>query len=239
MKWRVVDNAPCSRRVPCSVHWLCRLRLSSYLALVSPVTLRNPAFLAKAVTTVDVISGGRAVLGIGAGWDGFEHDAYGIDFPPLGERMDRLDEAVTICKKLFREPQASFTGACYSVRDAWNAPKPIADTIPVLLGGGGERRTLELVARHADAWNVVDRFDGDAGAVRHKFDVLKRHCDNVGRDPSEITKTVFVIVPEDRARFAGWLRVLAAAGADGVVAVAEYDTTWIETVGRMLTDVFS
>jgi len=210
------------------------------LALVSPVTLRNPAFLAKAVTTVDVISGGRAVLGIGAGWDRAEHEAYGYDFPSVGERMDRLDEAVTICKRLFCERQASFMGAHYTVRDAWNSPRPIAGAIPILLGGSGERRMLELVARHADAWNVVDRFDGDAGAVRHKFDILKRHCDSVGRDPSEISKTVFVTIPDDdRATFSGWLRILAKEGTDGVVVIGIYDAKRIEALGRTLTDVFS
>ena len=125
------------------------------LALVSPVTLRNPALLAKSVTTLDVISGGRAVLGVGAGWDLDEHAAYGYTFPPIKERMDRLDEALRVCRSLFRDQRPSFSGLRYTIRDAWNVPKPLAADIPILVAGGGELRTLALVARYADACNVV------------------------------------------------------------------------------------
>ena len=133
---------------------------ATLFSLVSPVTLRAPGLLAKAVTTLDVISGGRAVLGVGAGWDVAEHEAYGIGFPGLGERFDRLDEELAICRAMFRGEQATFTGKFYAVRDAYNSPRPVRGSIPVLVAGGGEKRTLDLVARYGDACNV---FAGDAG----------------------------------------------------------------------------
>ena len=123
-------------------------------SLVSPVTLRAPGLLAKAVTTLDVISGGRAVLGVGAGWDVAEHEAYGIEFPGLGERFDRLDEELAICRAMFGAERANFSGKFYAVRDAYNSPRPVRGAIPVLVAGGGEKRTLDLVARYGDACNV-------------------------------------------------------------------------------------
>jgi F420-dependent oxidoreductase-like protein len=205
------------------------------LALVSPVTLRNPALLAKAVTTLDVLSGGRAVLGIGAGWDASEHEAYGFSFPGVGERMDRLGEALQVCRALFTGERASVDGAHYAVRAAPNSPRPLAGAIPVLVAGGGERRTLALAARYGDACNVA----GDAATVRHKFDVLERHCEQAGRDPAEITKTVFVLVPDDVTEFASGLSALADAGADGAVVLWSTDRTdQIPALGRILGDVF-
>ena len=205
------------------------------LALVSPVTLRGPGVLVKAVTTVDVLSGGRAVLGVGAGWDAAEHEAYGISFPPIGERFDRLDETLAICRALFRDQRASVAGTFYQVREAFNSPRPVAGTIPVLVAGGGERRTLDLVARYSDACNV---FGGDPAVVRHKFDVLRRHCERVGRDPAGITKTVFVFATEDLAGFASGVRGYAAAGADGVFVVGPDDPSRIPRIGQVLGDVF-
>ena len=190
------------------------------LALVSPVTMRSPALLAKAVTTLDVLSGGRAVLGLGAGWDAAEAAAYGIGFPPVGERMDRLDEALQVCRALFREPRASVAGAHYRVSDARNSPRPVRGTIPILVGGGGERRTLDLVARYADACNV----GGDPATVARKLAVLARHCERAGRDPAEITRTVFATaIPADLAEFARQLAAYAAAGAEGVVVLGRPD----------------
>lgn len=203
------------------------------LALVSPVTLRNPALLAKEVTTLDVISGGRAVLGIGAGWDAGEHAAYGLTFPAINERMDRLDEALVICRSLFREQQSSFSGAHYTLQDAWNSPTPIAGDIPILIGGGGERRTLKLVAKYGDACNVF----GDATALKHKFAVLDRHCQEIGRDPAEITKTAFVMAPDNLNEFHPSVGSLADAGVDGVVVLGTFDSARIEALGRILSDV--
>jgi F420-dependent oxidoreductase-like protein len=204
------------------------------LALVSPVTLRSPGLLAKCVTTLDVLSRGRAVLGVGAGWDVAEHEAYGLAFPGTGERMDLLDETLAICRAMFRDKRATVSGTHYSVRDAPNSPRPDGP-IPVLVGGGGERRTLRAAARYADACNV---FGGDADTVRHKFDVLERHCEQVGRDPAEITKTVFGPAPGDLAAFAAGARALAAAGADGMIVIGPEDPGRIPAIGQVLADVF-
>lgn len=205
------------------------------LALVSPVTLRHPAVAAKSVTTLDVLSRGRAVLGVGAGWDAAEHAAYGIEFPPAGERMDRLDEALTVCRAMFRDRQATVTGRYYTVRAAWNSPRPVGAAIPVLVGGGGERRTLDLAARHADACNV---FAGDPATVRHKFNVLEQHCQRAGRDPAEISKTVFGFAGDDLAEFAVSARSLAEAGAEGMIVVGPEHPARIAEIGRVLEDVF-
>ena len=160
-----------------------RVRLG---AMVTGVTYRNPAFLAKAVTTLDVVSSGRAILGIGAAWNEEEHRGYGWDFPPDRERLDRLEEALQICKAMFTEERPSFSGTHYRIEQALNSPRPVTPGgPPILLGGGGERRTLKLVAKYADASNIF----GDVETVKHKLDVLRKHCDDAGRDFGEITKT--------------------------------------------------
>ncbi|TML90370.1 MAG: LLM class F420-dependent oxidoreductase [Actinobacteria bacterium] len=154
--------------------------------LVTGVTYRNPAVLAKEVTTLDVISRGRAILGIGAAWFDQEHEGYGVPFPSTGERMDRLEEAVQICRAMFTQETATFDGRYYRVKDAINNPRPIRpDGIPIMIGGGGEKRTLRIVAAFADACNLF----GQPDEVRHKLDVLARHCEAVGRDPKSINKT--------------------------------------------------
>lgn len=204
-------------------------------SLVSPVTMRAPGLLAKAVTTLDVISGGRAVLGVGAGWDVAEHEAYGIGFPGLGERFDRLDEELAVCRALFRDEQATVAGKFYALRDAWNSPRPVRGSIPVLVGGGGEKRTLDLVARYGDACNV---FAGDPADVRHKFDVLARHCERAGRDPAEITRTVFAFDTSDLGALEASARALAAVGADGMITVGPQDPDRIPAIGRVLAEVF-
>jgi len=157
-------------------------------ALVSGVTYRNPAFLAKAITTVDVISGGRAVLGLGAAWNEAEHIGYGFDFPPIGERMDRLEEALTICRLMFTEDRPSFEGRHYRIERALNVPRPLQPGgPPIIVGGTGERRTLRIAARHA---TMTHWFAGSVESLEHKAQILEEHCAAVGRDPSTITKTL-------------------------------------------------
>ena len=154
--------------------------------LVAGVTYRNPALLAKMITTLDIISKGRAILGIGAAWYEPEHDGYGFAFPRAGERLDRLEEAVQICRALFREDRPTFVGRYYSITDARNVPRPIrGGGPPIMIGGSGERRTLRLVAQYGDMCNV----SGGPATVAHKLDVLRTHCEEVGRDPSEIVTT--------------------------------------------------
>jgi F420-dependent oxidoreductase-like protein len=153
-------------------------------ALVTGVTYRNPALLAKIVTTLDVISRGRAILGLGAAWYDVEHEGLGFDFPSDRERLDRLEEAVQICRAMFTEDAPTFDGKHYRIHGARNVPRPIqADGIPIMIGGGGEKRTLRLVAQYADMCN----FFGDAAMTRHKLDTLRRHCAEVGRNYEEIT----------------------------------------------------
>jgi F420-dependent oxidoreductase-like protein len=154
--------------------------------LVTGVTYRNPALVAKIITTLDVISRGRAVLGIGAAWHDIEHVGLGFEFPPAKERLDRLEEAVQICRAMFTEEAPSFEGRYYRIEEARNLPRPLrAGGPPILIGGGGERRTLRLVAQYADRCNV----SGDLDTVRHKLDVLRQHCADVGRDPADIMTT--------------------------------------------------
>ena len=154
--------------------------------LVTGVTYRNPALLAKQITTLDVISRGRAILGIGAAWHDIEHVAFGFDYPSDRERLDRLEEALQICRGMFRQDTTTFTGTHYRVANVKNLPRPIrSEGIPIMVGGGGEKRTLRLVAQYADACNV----SGDLDTVRHKLEVLRAHCAAVGRDPAEVTTT--------------------------------------------------
>jgi F420-dependent oxidoreductase-like protein len=153
--------------------------------LVGGVTYRNPALLAKITTTLDVISGGRAFLGIGAAWYEEEHEAYGFDFPPLKERFERLEEALQIARAMFTQEESSFEGAYYRTRNVLNNPRPLRGDIPILIGGSGEKKTLRMVAQYADGCNVF----GDPERARHLMGVLDAHCEQLGRDPKEITRT--------------------------------------------------
>ena len=156
--------------------------------LVSGVTYRNPAILAKTVTTLDIISGGRAMLGIGAAWNEDEHRGYGIEFPPIGERMDRLDEALTICRAMFSEERPSFEGRHYRIESALDSPRPIQPAgPPIMVGGGGEQRTLKIAAKHAD---MTHWFPLGLDTLKHKSEVLARHCEAIGRDPATIQRTM-------------------------------------------------
>lgn len=155
--------------------------------LVTGVTYRHPSLLAKEVTALDVISKGRAYLGIGAAWFEEEHRALGFTFPPVKERMDRLEEAILINRALFRDERVTFSGRYYQLEDAFNHPRPLRPGgPPIMVGGGGERRTLRLAAQYADMWN----FPGTLGEVPAKMDALVRHCEDVGRDPATINKTM-------------------------------------------------
>jgi F420-dependent oxidoreductase-like protein len=189
-----------------------RTRDVSLGTMVTGVTYRNPALLAKIVTTLDIISSGRAILGIGAAWNDDEHAGYGYDFPTAKERLDRLEEALQLIPAMFTEQAPSFEGRHYRIQNVLNNPKPIRGRIPVLIGGGGEKRTLRLVAQYGDACNLF----GGPDEVRHKLDVLERHCADVGRDPAEITKTILYTV-RDPVEAADKIAAYTAIGVDGVV----------------------
>ena len=160
--------------------------------LVTGVTYRNPALLVKEVTTLDVISKGRAILGIGAAWNEDEHRGYGFEFPPIGQRMDRLEEAVTIAKLMFTEERPSFEGKHYRIDRALDVPRPVQKGGPkILIGGGGEQRTLKILAKHGD---IGHWFGGNLEDLKRKKKVFEAHCEAVNRDPSEVLLTVGVIL---------------------------------------------
>jgi F420-dependent oxidoreductase-like protein len=154
-------------------------------ALVTGITYRNLAHLAKIVATLDVLSGGRAMCGLGAAWFQREHELYGWDFPPRSERYARLEDALELLPLMWGPGAPRFEGRTVTVAEAVCYPRPLQERIPILVGGSGERKTLRLVARHADACNLF----GDPATVRHKLAVLHEHCATEGRDPAAIRVT--------------------------------------------------
>jgi F420-dependent oxidoreductase-like protein len=155
--------------------------------LVTGVTYRHPGLLAKIVTTLDVLSGGRAMLGIGAAWYEREHQGLGVRFPPVAERFERLEETLQICRQMWSDDEGPFEGTHYQLAETACVPRPIRGRVPIVIGGGGERKTLRLVAKYADASNL---FALGHDEVKRKLDVLRAHCGREGRDFDEIKKTV-------------------------------------------------
>ncbi|MFE7859910.1 LLM class F420-dependent oxidoreductase [Streptomyces sp. NPDC057403] len=157
--------------------------------LVTGVTYRHPGLLAKIVTTLDVLSGGRATLGIGAAWYDREHEGLGVPFPPLAERFERLEETLRICLQMWDpDTDGPFEGRHYRLAETLCVPPPVSSPHPeIMIGGGGEKKTLRLVAQYGDACNL---FATSPEEVRHKLDVLRGHCDSLGRDYDRIGKTI-------------------------------------------------
>jgi F420-dependent oxidoreductase-like protein len=156
--------------------------------LVTGVTYRYPALLAKIVATLDVLSQGRAMLGVGAAWYEEEHEAYGVPFPPLAERFERLTETLEICEQMWSDDDGPYEGTHYRLGATICNPRPISSPRPrILIGGGGERKTLRLVAEHGDACNLFDLGPDEVG---RKLEVLQRHCEDLGRDPGAIQRTL-------------------------------------------------
>ncbi|GAA1544305.1 LLM class F420-dependent oxidoreductase [Kribbella lupini] len=157
------------------------------LTVITGVHYREPALLAKAVTTLDVLSGGRAILGLGAGWNEEESRGLGFPFPPLAERFERLEETVRYVLQMWSDDEGAFEGKHYQATRLLNSPQALSKPHPpLMIGGGGEKKTLRLVAKYADACNLFNTPD-----LEHKLDVLKRHCETEGRDYDTITKTVY------------------------------------------------
>jgi F420-dependent oxidoreductase-like protein len=178
-----------------------RLRL-----LVTGVTYRHPGLLAKTVTTLDVLSGGRAELGIGAAWYEREHLGLGVPFPPTAERFERLEEAIQICLQMWGPDDGPYEGRHYQLAATLCRPEPVSRPRPrILIGGSGERKTLRMVAQYADVCNII----GSPDELPKKLDVLRRHCDAIGRDPNEIEVTTM------------YRDIAPGASVDEVVAGAE------------------
>jgi F420-dependent oxidoreductase-like protein len=205
------------------------------VTLVTGVVYRPPGLLAKMVTTLDVLSGGRAMLGIGAAWNEEESRGLGLFFPPMAERFERLEEALQICLQMWSDEQDPYNGAHYRLGRTLNSPQPLSRPHPpILIGGSGERKTLRLVAKYAQACNLFPGSD-----VAHKLDVLRAHCEREGTDYDAIEKTVIFNfdVGDDGEKVdevVNGLRELAALGFDvahgGVANV--WEITPLEIIGR-------
>ena len=180
--------------------------------LVSPVTFRHPGLIAKMAVTLDHVSGGRAVLGLGSGWFGLEHSAHGIPFARPGIRVDQLGVAAGLIRRLMDGDEVSYHDDYYDLTELRHAPRPLQARLPLLIGGGGERKTLAVVARHADLWNVA----GTPEEVERKNQILVEHCRDIGRNEAEIERTVLckLVIREDvGAARSTWEEMMAANGA--------------------------
>jgi F420-dependent oxidoreductase-like protein len=205
--------------------------------MVGGVHYRLPGLWVKAATTLDVLSGGRAWLGIGAAWNQDESESLGFPFPPLGERFEMLDETLQIAHQMFqgeRGSEAEFHGRQYNARRLMNSPQSISrPRVPIMIGGGGERKTLRLVAQYADATNVF----GGPTAIHHKYEVLRQHCEEIGRDADEIERSTLQTInlaAESPAQIVDRFGELADAGAQHVVVNVPNvdDPSRLETIGR-------
>jgi F420-dependent oxidoreductase-like protein len=209
--------------------------------LVTGVTYRHPGLLAKIVATLDVLSGGRGQLGIGAAWYEREHRGLGVPFPLLSERFERLEETLQICLQMWDPASVGpYEGRHYQLSETLCSPAPLSrPRPPILIGGGGEKKTLRLVARYADACNL---FATTPAEVAAKIDVLRRHCEDAGRDDAEITRTVLargLEQPGDVDRFAEEMAAYAKIGVTGVIVMPPLRvraTEWVESVAAPAVD---
>lgn len=228
---------------PCFEGWT----MLSYLAaltsrirlgvLVTGNTHRHPAVLANMAATLDVASGGRLEIGLGAGWSEQEHHAYGIQLPPWQERFDRLEEACVVIDSLLTQERTTFEGHHYRLDDAMCEPKPLQKPRPPLvIGGKGEKRTLRIAAQWADQWNFPN---GEPDELRHKIEVLHAHCADLGRDPAEIEVSVKAEADIEPAAFADLAAAYREAGAQHIIAhfPAPHDPEVLEAVAVCLAPV--
>jgi F420-dependent oxidoreductase-like protein len=206
--------------------------------LCTGVTYRHPGVLAKQVSTLDVLSGGRAWLGIGAAWFDREHEGLGVPFPPLKERFQRLEDALQIAHQMWGEDNGPFEGKHYSLKETLNVPQALSKPHPrILIGGMGEKKTLRLVAKYADASNITGQVGADG--LRRKYEILREHCEREGRNYDDIERTVLWIMnPGTNGENAGELveqfGSMAAAGAQTIIgSVGGVDNiTPLEVIGR-------
>ena len=193
--------------------------------LVTGVTYRHPGLLAKIVTTLDVLSGGRAMLGIGAAWNDREHLGLGVPFPPLKERFERLEETLQIVLQMWSDNDGPYEGRHYTLAETINVPQNLTRPHPpIMIGGSGENKTLRFVAEYADACNIFAAPDAGPGPVRAKLDVLAAHCADLGRDPSSIRNTIL---------WTGAVGVDEAGGRDFVEQMRGFADVGVEEVHVM------
>ncbi len=210
--------------------------------LVTGVTYRHPGLLGKIVSTLDVLSGGRAALGIGAAWYEHEHAAYGVPFPPLKERFERLEETLQIVQQMWGPDDEPFLGTHYQLAETINSPQPLRQPHPpIMIGGGGEKKTLRLVARYGDACNLFAGPRTSPAHVAAKLDVLASHCEREGSDVNRIRKSVLWTGPIDAtdqggAELAAQLAGYAAVGVTEVhvMPTAGDPVTFVDAIGRHL-----
>ncbi len=200
--------------------------------MVAGNTYRHPAVLAKMAANIDIMSNGRLVLGLGSGWQENEHAAYGIEFDDVAGRLRRLEEACQVIKGLFSNERTTFAGRYYRLTDAPLVPKPVQSPLPLLIGGGGEQRTLRITARYADEWNVW----GDPATLRQKIAVLDQHCADVGRDPKAIQRSAVALLAHsddpavvERAKAAG-RPVIGGSSAQIVDTIREYQDAGVQEI---------
>jgi F420-dependent oxidoreductase-like protein len=241
--WQIGHNGPaedpmleCYTVLPYLAGITSRVQLG---ALVTAVSYRHPGLLLKTLTTLDVLSRGRAWLGIGAAWNADEATGLGIPFPPRDRRYRQLEETLQIAERMWAGDETPFDGSEYQLRRPLNVPHAVrSPRPPILIGGSGERRTLRLVAQYADACNLF--YTGDPDEVAHKLDVLRRHCEAVGRPYDEIVKSVAAFLPEDPAAAVPELERIAELGIDlAVVDLPGGTAEGVEQVAGMADAVAS
>lgn len=223
------DDAACLEAVAMHAALACTTSKVRCGALVYSIGYRHPAVLANAITAIDQLSGGRADMGIGAGWALVEYNAYGIEFPDVKTRMDQLEEGIQCLRGLLHDEVTNFSGQHFTLTDARNEPRPIQEKLPIWIGGGGEKRTLKIAARYADGWNVP--FIAPDVFAR-KNDILDQHCESVGRDPKEIKRAINVGLAFTEESLQAQFGAISDFVRPGVLAGS--DDQIMDTIGRFV-----
>jgi F420-dependent oxidoreductase-like protein len=223
------DDASCLEAVAMHAALACTTSKVRCGSLVYSIGYRHPAVLAKAITAIDLLSGGRADMGIGAGWAVVEYAAYGIDFPGAKTRLDQLEEGVQCLRGLLHDDVTNFAGQHFTLTEARNEPRPIQAKLPIWVGGGGEKRTLKITAKHADGWNGAFM---SPETFAHKIAILDQHCAALGRDPKDIKRAANVglaftedSLQEQFGDIADFVRPGVLSGTDEQI---------IDTIGRFV-----
>ena len=221
------DDAACLEAVAMHAALACSTSRVQVGSLVYSIGYRHPAVLAKAITAIDQLSGGRAHMGIGAGWAQVEYQAYGIPFPDVKTRMDQLEEGIQCLRGLLHDEVTTFEGNWFSLHEARNEPRPVQAKLPIWVGGGGEKRTLKIAARHADGWNVPFV---SPEAFAHKTQGLDQHCADVGRDPAAISRAVNLGLAFTEESLQAQFGALSSYVRPGVLSGS--DTEIVERIGQ-------